>query len=40
MASIILPWVNMVAGCLKRGDCTLLVKDSSTSMGWLNKTNF
>jgi hypothetical protein len=40
IASIVLPWVNMLAGRLKWGDCALLMMDSSTSAGWLRKTNF
>ncbi len=40
IASIISPWVDMLAGCLSRGDCALLMTDSSTSAGWLRKTNF
>jgi hypothetical protein len=40
MAFIILPWVDMLSGHLKRGDCTLLMTDSSTSAEWLRKTNF
>ncbi len=40
IASIISPWVNMLAGHLKQGDCALLMMDSSTSVGWLRKTNF
>jgi hypothetical protein len=40
IASIITPWVDMLAGRLTRGDCTLSMTDSSTSAGWLRKTNF
>ncbi len=39
-ASIISPWVDMLAGCLKRGDCALSMTDSSTSAGWHHKINF
>jgi hypothetical protein len=40
IASMISPWVNMLAGHLKRGDCALSMTDSSTSAGPLRKTNF
>ncbi len=39
IASMIFPWVDMLASRLKRGDCTLSTMDSSTSVGWLRKTN-
>ncbi len=35
LASIISPWVDMLAGSLKQEDCALLMTDS-----WLRKTNF
>jgi hypothetical protein len=38
--SIISPWVDILAGRLKQGDCSLSMTDSSTSAGWLRKTNF
>ncbi len=34
------PWVDMLAGGLKRGDCALSITNSSTSARWLHKTNF
>ena len=40
IASIITPWVDMLAGRLNQGDCALSMTDSSTSAGWLHKTNF
>ena len=40
IASIITPWVDMLAGLLTQGDCALSMTDSSTSAGWLCKTNF
>jgi hypothetical protein len=40
IVSIISPWVDMLAGRLSRGDCALLMTDSSTLAGWLRKTNF
>ena len=30
----------MLAGRLNQGDCALSMTDSSTSAGWLHKTNF
>jgi hypothetical protein len=40
IASMISLWFDMLAGCLNRGDCALSMTDSSTSVGWLRKTNF
>ena len=40
IALIITPWIDMLAGRLNHGDCALLMTDSSTSAGWLRKTNF
>ncbi len=40
IVSIISPWVDMLAGRLSQGDCALLMTNSSTSAGWLCKTNF
>jgi hypothetical protein len=40
LAGIIIPWINILAGHLKKGDCTLLMTDSLTSEGWLRKSNF
>ena len=37
---IISPWVNMLAGCLNRGDRALSMTDSSRLAEWLRKTNF
>jgi len=35
MASIISPWIDILAGRLSRGDCALSMTDSTTSAGWL-----
>jgi hypothetical protein len=40
IALIISPWVDLLAGRLNRGDCALSMTDSTTSAGWLRKTNF
>jgi hypothetical protein len=40
VASIISSWVNMLACRLKRGNCALLMTDSSTSAGWLRTADF
>jgi len=40
IVSIITPWVDMLAGRLNQGDCALSMTESSTSAGWLRKTNF
>jgi hypothetical protein len=40
ITSIISPWVDLLSGRLNRGDCALSMTDSTTSAGWLRKTNF
>lgn len=40
IAAIITPWVDIIAGRLRKGDCALSMTDSTTSEGWLRKTNF
>jgi hypothetical protein len=40
IAAIITPWVDIITGHLTRGDCALLMTDSTTLEGWLKKTNF
>ena len=40
MASIITPWVDILASRLSKGDCALSMTDSTTSEGWLWKSNF
>ncbi len=40
MASIITPWIDILAGQLKKGDCSLSMTDSSTSEGWSKHTEF
>ena len=40
LVSIIIPWVDIIQGCIKRGGCILLMTDSTTSKGWSRKTNF
>jgi len=40
IASIITPWIDIISGELKAGDCALSMTDSSTSEGWARKTNF
>jgi hypothetical protein len=32
--------VDILAGRLKHGDCALSMTDSTTSAGWLRKSNF
>jgi hypothetical protein len=34
LASVISPWVDILAGCLKPGNCSLSMMDSTTSEGW------
>ena len=40
MAAIITPWIDIIHGRLQKGDCALSMTDSTTSKGWLRKTNF
>ncbi len=40
LAAIITPWIDLLHGRLKRGDCILSMTDSTTSEGWARKTNF
>jgi len=40
MASIISPWIDIIAKRLSKSDCALSMTDSTTSAGWIRKTNF
>jgi hypothetical protein len=40
LAAIITPWIDIIAGGLTKGDCALSMTDSTTSEGWLRKSNF
>ncbi len=40
IAAIITPWVDIIWGCLYSGSCALSMTNSTTSEGWLHKTNF
>ena len=40
IGGIITPWVDILAGRLSPGDCCLSMGDSTTSEGWLRKSNF
>ena len=40
LAAIITPWIDIIAGRLTHGDCALSMTDSTTSVGWLRKSNF
>jgi hypothetical protein len=40
IAAIITTWVDILAGRLKHGDCALSMTNSTTSAGWLQKSNF
>ena len=40
LASIITPWIDIIHNRLGPGDCSLSMTDSTTSEGWLRKTNF
>jgi hypothetical protein len=40
LAAIITPWIDIFAGRLKEGNCALSMTNSTTSEGWLRKSNF
>jgi hypothetical protein len=40
LAGNISPWVDILAGRLKPGNCSLSMMDSTTLEGWTRKTNF
>ena len=40
LGCIITPWIDIIAGRIGKGDCSLSMTDSSTSEGWQRKTNF
>ena len=40
IASIITPWIDIINLRLTEGHCSLSMTDSTTSEGWLRKTNF
>ena len=40
LANIIGPWIDILKGKLQRGDCILSMTDSTTSAGWISKSNF
>jgi hypothetical protein len=37
---IIMPWIDIIGGCLSPGDYALLMTDSTTAEGWMKKSNF
>jgi hypothetical protein len=40
IVAIVTLWVNIIAGRLTHDNCALSMTDSTTSEGWLKKTNF
>jgi hypothetical protein len=40
LSAIITPWINIITGRLKKGGCALSMTNSTTSEGWLQKSNF
>ena len=40
LATVITPWINVIDKRMSHGDCSLSMTDSSTSEGWLRKSNF
>ncbi len=40
LAAIITPWINIINGWFSPGDCALSMTDSTTTEGWMQKSNF
>ena len=40
LASLIHPWMDIIRGKLKRGDCFLAMGDSTTATGWLHRSRY
>lgn len=40
LAAIITPWIDIIGKHLSPGDCVLLMMDSTTAEGWMQKSNF
>ena len=40
LACVIHPWIDILRGRLTQGDCFLVMGDSTTAMGWLNKSRY
>jgi hypothetical protein len=40
LAGIITPWIDIINGRLRPGECALSVTDSTTAKGWMQKSNF
>ena len=40
LAAIIMPWIDIINGRLKAGDCALSMTDSTTAEDWMRKSNF
>ena len=40
LACVIHPWIDILRGRLTQGDCFLVMGDSTTAMGWINKSRY
>ncbi len=40
LTAIITPWIDLLTGRLERGDCALLMTNSTTAKGWMQKSKF
>ena len=40
LACVIHPWMDILSGRILRGDCVLVMGDSTTAMGWLYKSKY
>jgi hypothetical protein len=39
LAAIVTPWIDIIGRCLSPGDCTLSMTNSTTTEGWMKKSN-
>ena len=40
LACVIHPWMDILNGRIQKGDCILMMGDSTTAMGWLHKSKY
>ena len=40
LACVIHPWMDILQGRILKGDCVLIIGDSTTAMGWIHKSRY
>ena len=40
LACVVHPWIDILRGKISKGDCILIMGDSTTAMGWLHKSKY